>query len=175
MAAQIQVGPTWRLRGAVAGPLLVAAGLGIAAAAVGPWRSAATAAIQAPTPTIDPRLLIVPQTTTVQARLTADMRLSGTLSPTIPGPNALSLTIRDRAGHLVRGGRLHLVATMPGMDTGMVPSRAVLAPHGDRYSGQLSLPMFGRYRATVAIAAPGGPYTGTLTIGVFPPGFSAGR
>ena len=114
------------------------------------------------TATVDPRLLIRPQTIRVDGALTSSTRLRGTLTPSIPGPNTLRLVVRQAAGTLVLGGRVEIVATMPGM--AMVPARATLIARGAGYTGIISLPMFGRYRAQVVVTTPHARYTGVTTL-----------
>jgi hypothetical protein len=171
MRDRVSVRRTGWHRGTVAGVVAVALGLGGATVAASTSRT--PAGVHTPNRKVDPRLVMVSRTTAVQARLSSDARLTGTLSPTIPGSNTLHLVIRDKAGAIVRGGHLRLSTTMPGMR--MVPIITTLVPQSDGYSGVLLLPMFGRYRATVRTDTPTGRYAGTLAIVLLPPTFTTVR
>jgi hypothetical protein len=124
--------------------------------------SSTVSAAPAAVPTVDPRLIIHPQTVAIAGVLSGGMHLSGTLYPTIPGANTLRLTLRRGSGEPVLGAHIRLVATMPGM--ALVHGRAVLAFRHGRYSGVLRLPMFGFYLAQVVVDTPAGHYTGVITL-----------
>lgn len=139
--------------------LLVLLGVGVALhAGVGSSGAAAPAA----TPTIDPRLIIHPRTVPIVATLSHGVQVSGTLYPAYPGRNTLRLVLRWQGGVLAPAAPLTLVATMPGM--AMAPIRARLAGHDLHYSGGVTLPMFGAYRAQIRILTPSGPSTGTVML-----------
>jgi hypothetical protein len=91
-----------------------------------------------------------------------DVLLTGTLTPSLPGLNTLSLSIRLPSGQAAQGGKVALILSMPGMT--MLSIRATLSAHGHGYEGHVPLPMFGPYRAQVAATALSGHYTGTLRL-----------
>jgi hypothetical protein len=113
-------------------------------------------------PTVDPRLIIRPRHAPIAAVLSHGIRLAGTLYPAYPGRNTLRLAVQGRAGTPALGKRVALVASMPGM--AMAPIRATLVARDHHYVGTLTLPMFGAYRAHVAVDTPAGRATGTLTL-----------
>jgi hypothetical protein len=113
-------------------------------------------------PSVDPRLIIRPRHAPIVAVLSHGVRLAGTLYPAYPGRNTLRLAVQGRSGSPATGHRVALVATMPGM--AMAPIRATLIARDQRYVGNLTLPMFGVYRARVVVDTPAGRATGTLTL-----------
>jgi hypothetical protein len=121
----------------------------------------------AATPTVDPRLILRARTLRIAEALPGGLRLVGTLYPTLPGPNTLRVAVRQRSRAPLQGGRVSLVATMPGM--AMAPARATLRWHNNGYTGTLRLPMLGRYRVQVVVDAPAGRSTGTVVIALLPP------
>ncbi len=121
-----------------------------------------------PTPTIDPRLILHPHTVAIAASLTHGLRLRGTLAPDLPGINALDLALYDPQTRRAHGSRLRLEATMPGMP--MSPVHATLTNTLGRYSGPISLPMFGTYRVAVEMSTTNGMATGVLTVTIPLPG-----
>ncbi len=121
-----------------------------------------------PTPTIDPRLILHPHTVAIAAALTHGLRLHGTLAPDLPGINALDLALSSSQTRLAHGSGLRLEATMPGMP--MLPVHATLPSSSGRYSGPISLPMFGTYRVAVEVSTTNGMVTGVLTVTIPLPG-----
>jgi hypothetical protein len=98
----------------------------------------------------------------VGAVLTGGVRVTGTLAPTLPGPNTVHLVVRGRAGATVPASHVGLVVTMPGM--AMRPITATLLARGHGYTGIIRLPMFGYYRTAVVVTGRAGRYTGALTL-----------
>ena len=94
--------------------------------------------------------------------------MTGTLAPTLPGPNTLHLVVSGRAGVAVQASHVGLVVTMPGM--AMRPIKATLVSRGHGYAGVIRLPMFGYYRAAVVVTGRAGRYTGALTLEIPLPG-----
>ena len=130
-------------------------------------RNSAVPAVS-PTPTIDPRLILHPHTVAIAAGLTYGLRLRGTLTPDLPGINALDLALSDPQSRRAHGSGLRLEATMPGMQ--MSPVHATLPSSSGRYSGPISLPMFGTYRVAVEVSTTNGMVTGVLTVTIPLPG-----
>ncbi|HVC81661.1 MAG TPA: hypothetical protein VNL35_14310 [Chloroflexota bacterium] len=98
------------------------------------------------TPTFDPRLIVHPQYVPLSGNA-GGVTLHGSLYPGYPGRNTLRVT--PAAGAIAPGSYLELVAVMPGM--GMIPVKGRLAAANGAYKGDLSLPMFGNYVATVTL------------------------
>jgi hypothetical protein len=73
--------------------------------------------------------------------------VDGTLRPSLPGLNIISLRILLPGRQVARGGRVSLVLSMPGMS--MMPVHTTLTASGQGYRGRAILPMFGSYRARV--------------------------
>lgn len=111
---------------------------------------------------VDPRLVLHPHTTSITGSLAGGLKVSGTLSPTIPGKNTLRLALRSANGQPVPAGHVSLVVTMPGMS--MPPIRATLHAQGSAYASTIRIPMFGRYHATVTFATPTRHYTGAMAV-----------
>lgn len=110
-------------------------------------------------PPVDPRLVIDPATVPVTGAL-GTQALRGALYPALPGPNRLRVTI---AGYQPReGDRMALAVTMPGMQ--MAPLRIHLVPSARGFSGTLTLPMFGTYRAHLTLIAGTTRQTGTASL-----------
>jgi hypothetical protein len=150
-----------RRRGALpaAGALVILSALaGVALAVV---RLVAPAGADTVHPIVDTRLVLAPRTVAIQAALPRGLQLRGTLFPALPGPNRVRLVASHGAGARIGTGQMHLVVTMPGMP--MRPIAATLSAHGDSYNGTLHLPMFGLYRAAVALSSARSRYTGALT------------
>lgn len=112
--------------------------------------------------TVDPRLVLHRQTVPFSGAIAGGVSLDGTLSPSLPGLNTISLRILLPGRRVARGGQLHVVLSMPGM--AMVPVRATLTANSHGYRGRVVLPMFGRYRAQVDALTPGGRYTGAVIL-----------
>jgi hypothetical protein len=117
---------------------------------------------QALTTSTDVGLILRPHTVRFSGALAGGASIEGTLSPSLPGPNAISLRVILPGGRAARDGRVALTLDMPGMV--MRPVRAVLTGSGQGYRGRISLPMFGSYLAQVVAATTLGQYTGTLII-----------
>ena len=98
----------------------------------------------------------------VGAVLTGGVRVTGTLAPTLPGPNTVHLVVSGRASAAVQASHVGLVVTMPGM--AMRPITATLLARGPGYAGIIRLPMFGYYRTAVVVTGRAGRYTGALTL-----------
>ncbi len=113
-------------------------------------------------PVVDRRLILHAHSTRVSGWLAGGLHLAGTLYPTLPGPNVLRVAVVAQHLAPVRGSRVEVVATMPGM--AMRPARATLVPCAAGYCGSLTLPMFGRYQVQTVIATPSGRLTGSLGI-----------
>jgi hypothetical protein len=156
MTARIRLGLMAR---AVAGVALAV--VLVARAQVGP---AAATARQAPTPTIDPRLILHPGVKRFVAAFGGGLRVAGALDPSIPGSNAMRLSAPGGRA----SGRLVVRITMPGMV--MVPIAATLTPHGGGFTGRITLPMFGTYRADMTLMSAGRPIHGTATLEIPLPG-----
>src|SRR5689334_17237233 len=69
----------------------------------------------APTPTIDPRLVLHPHTVAIAVVLTDDVRLTGTLAPDLPGKNTFDVVLQGSLARARSGSPLRLEATMLGM------------------------------------------------------------
>jgi hypothetical protein len=112
---------------------------------------------------IDPRLVIHPARTQVQAVLSNGIIVTGFLSPTIPGKNRVRLVIHRGVTGAHRPAAITLTVMMRGMP--MAPARATLirSAHDD-YAGTITLPMFGVYRASVVVTTPAGKQRGIMTI-----------
>ena len=106
--------------------------------------------------------MLQPRTVGVGAVLTGGLRVTGTLAPTLPGPNTVQLVVRGRAGATVPASHVGLVVTMPGM--AMRPIKVALVSQGHGYAGVIRLPMFGFYRAAVVVTARAGRYMGGFTL-----------
>ena len=133
----------------------------VARAQVGP----ATATVQqVPTPTVDPRLILHPRARRFVAAFGPGFRVAGTLDPSIPGANAIRLAAPG--GHA--SGRLVVRVTMPGM--AMAPIAATLTAHGGGFTGRVTLPMFGTYRADMTLRHAGRSVRGTATLEIPLPG-----
>jgi hypothetical protein len=111
--------------------------------------------------TIDPRLILQRRALPVTAKLGAHVEVVGTLYPSIPGPNTLSLKVHGATAK-TEGPRISI--TMPGMR--MVPIMITLAPKGDAYSGTVQLPMLGYYQAVVSLVVGTQVVTGTMQLAV---------
>ena len=155
-------------RALVAGGGLFVVLIGVGAALLATGQHAAAPVAPAATPTVDPRLIVRPRTVAIAGVLSNGLHLAGTFYPAYPGRNTLYLTVRRGAQGRYVAGRIALSATMPGM--AMLPVRGTLAAGGQRYTGTLTLPMFGTYRVTVAIATPGAAATGAITLTLSLPG-----
>lgn len=98
------IGPHTRVRRRrggmlVGGVLAVMLGLGCVALGAGSsWSRWSRVDAPAATPTVDPRLIVVPRTAPIQGALSGGVRLRGTLSPAIPGPNTLRLWASNGVG-----------------------------------------------------------------------------
>jgi hypothetical protein len=116
-------------------------------------RSPQTGPASTPIPTIDPRLIILPHTASFHGTLAPNLPLAGTLYPCIAyRPNRLVITVP--ASIAQPAPFLSLVATMP--DMRMVPVRARLVRHGQRYLGTINLPMFGVYDLHIVLGSASG-------------------
>jgi hypothetical protein len=149
------------------GGLLVALLVGGAALlAVG--QQAAPSAVPTATPTIDPQLIVRPRTIRIAGTLANGLPLDGTLYPAYPGSNTLNLTLPRGSQRRYGGDRIALSATMLGM--AMRPVNGTLVARGQRYTGALTLPMFGTYRVKVVVASPGAATAGSVTLTLSLPG-----
>ncbi len=107
----------------------------------------------APTPTIDPRLIVQPRTST-QAVSLGGLQVLLVASPLIPGTNRLVVRLTDH-GLGVTGARVSIAAGMVGML--MRPLRFGVREVGNgRYEADGPLPMFGPWRLSVGIERRGG-------------------
>jgi len=149
-----------RRRGLV-GAVLAIGAIPLAFAA-GAHLGGGTPATPAPAPSADPRLVLrareVPITGTLAGRA-----LRGSLYPGFPGTNTLRIAVPGSAPE----GRaadipLTLVAVMPGMR--MVPATAHLRWGDGAYRGVIALPMFGTYRARLALGSGTPPQRGTARL-----------
>ena len=136
--------------------------LGVGMALHGGVYSARGTAVPAATATIDPRLVIYARTAPITGVLTGGVLVRGTLYPAYPGRNTLHVVLRRRGGVLAPRAPVVLLVTMPGM--AMAPIHAQLTGRDSRYTGAITLPMFGAYRAQVSVATSGGHATGTMTL-----------
>ena len=112
----------------------------------------------------DARLVLHARSAPIGGLLADGTRLTGTLYPAMPGANTVRMVLQGRAATRPLGGRIELVATMPGM--AMVPARATLIARNGAYTGVLTLPMFGRYQARAVLDTPTGRITGRLVLAV---------
>lgn len=117
--------------------LLVAAGATVALIRPG----SSPVASQAQT-TVDPRLVLHPTTIGLSGTLSG-APFTGTISPAIPGPNRLRITLHPSRSTSPQPASLRVEATMPGMK--MSPAHATLYSTGRTYVGTIDLAMFGRY------------------------------
>lgn len=115
---------------------------------------------------VDPRLVVRPHTERLSVPLTGGPRLAGSLYPALPGPNTLRLAALQ--GDRATSGRVEVTVTMLGM--AMTPVHATLSAHGHGYSGTVTLPMFGHYRAGIVVHTPSGRYSGAVIIALTLPG-----
>jgi hypothetical protein len=155
-------------RALVLGSGLLAVLLVVGAALLAVGQQAAPPAVPAATPTVDPRLIVRPRTIRITGTLSNGLHLDGTLYPAYPGRNTLHLTVPRGTQRWYGGDHIALSATMPGM--AMRPIKGTLVARGHRYTGALTLPMFGTYRVGVVMAAPGAATTGSITLTLSLPG-----
>lgn len=101
-----------------------------------------------PTPAIDRRLILHPQTFTAHGVVSGHGPFTLQLYPAIPGKQQLQLVLPP----YTRVGAVKLAFSMPGM--AMPAVRIRLVAHRGTYRGTVTLPMFGRYLVEVTI----GPY-----------------
>jgi hypothetical protein len=113
-------------------------------------------------PAADARLVLRRHAEPFASTIAGGVVLNGILSPSLPGVNTIRLTIRLPGRQPARGGRVHLVLTMPGM--AMPPVRATLVARHHGFGGSVALPMFGDYRAQVDADLDGGRYRGSLNM-----------
>jgi hypothetical protein len=111
---------------------------------------------------VNPHLVLHPQAVPFSGTIGGDATLRGTLTPSLPGPNSIDLSILIPGRGTAWGGRVVMVLIMPGM--GMQPIRTTLAAGRRGYEGTVALPMFGRYLAQFDALTAGGRYTGTLSL-----------
>jgi hypothetical protein len=116
------------------------------------------------TPTINPRLVLRPHTVAFSGVLKDGSQLRGTLYPGFATQQNTLHVVIQRKGQLVARGHLDLSATMLGMH--MLPVKGRLSAGHNGYSGLLYVPMFGNYRATIVLTAPGTHTTGVVTLSV---------
>jgi hypothetical protein len=149
----------WGIAGLGASLLLLGAGVGLQG-----LKSADSRPSSAPTaPTaLDPRLVLHRQTVPFSGTIAGGVSVDGTLWPSLPGLNTISLRLLRPGRQVARADRLSLVLSMPGMT--MLPVHATLIASGQGYRGRAILPMFGRYRARVDAAIASGRYTGVLNL-----------
>jgi hypothetical protein len=115
---------------------------------------------QTPPLTVDPRLVLRPQAVPFSGTIAGGVALGGTLSPSLPGANTITLRIALPGGRAAQGGHVSLVLSMTGM--AMRAVHATLTASGQGYRGSAVLPMFGRYRAEVDAMTAGGRYSGAI-------------
>jgi len=111
---------------------------------------------------VDPRLIIQPTRTHMQSVLSNGIILTGSLSPTIPGKNAVQIVVHSRLTGAQRPVAITLQATMAGMH--MIPTRALLTHTVRGYAGTITLPMFGAYHLSVALQLVTGTQRGVIII-----------
>lgn len=140
---------------------ILAGGLGLHARASAHPRPTTLAAHTA----IDPRLIVRPHSTAVTATLAGGLRLTGDLTPSLPGMmNTLTLRGPVDGGSTTTTAAINLTLTMPGMR--MFPVHATLAFHAGTYRGRLWVPMFGSYLARLSADTGSGRLAGTAVITV---------
>jgi hypothetical protein len=109
-----------------------------------------------------PRLILPRHTVPFAGTIDGGIVCYGTLSPSLPGVNTITLSLRPPGRLAARGGLVSLVLSMPGM--AMRPVKATLIASSEGYRGSAILPMFGRYRAQVDASTADGRYTGALSL-----------
>jgi hypothetical protein len=144
--------------------IVVAVILVFSSRSTGASNTARSTLVPAATPTIDPRLILHPRALPLSAALANGIHLGGTLSPSIPGPNTITLRVTRANDTAARATSIELVITMPGMS--MAPIHERLDPQKGAYTGVVRLPMFGVYTAHVRYMAADGPQAGTLNLTV---------
>ena len=112
----------------------------------------------------DPHLTLRGGSVPFAGVLSGHARLEGTIAPSLPGVNTLTVRIELAGAQEARGGAVALVLTMPGMT--MLPVRATLTATSQGYRGSVVLPMFGHYRAQVDALITGGRHTGVMSVAV---------
>jgi len=151
----------WRARWSVVGP-----GLGLLLLGVGllGLRSADSQPRSAPVVATSGHSLLILRggPTPFAGALGGHATLRGTISPSLPGLNTLTLRIDLPGGRVAWGGHVSLVLTMPGM--AMLPVRATLTASSQGYRGSAIVPMFGRYRAQVDATTASGRYHGAVSV-----------
>jgi hypothetical protein len=156
---------TRRIQWLLAGPclflLLLGAGVGILSIRGASSHSGAAAA---PSIRVDSRLVLHRQTVPFSDTLAGGVTLTGTLSPSLPGLNTLTLRLHVPDRQAARDGQIELEISMPGM--AMRPIRAILAMNSHGFSGYAALPMFGRYRAQMQASIGGRRYMGEFLLTV---------
>jgi hypothetical protein len=154
--------------------------LGLALGLHGMTDASSRAAGTLPAPAaVDPRLVLHPHAVPFSGSIAGGVSVDGTLWPSLPGLNTLSLRILLPGRQVAHSGRVHLVLSMPGM--AMRPMQATLTARSQGYRGSIALPMFGRYRAQVDAWTAGGRYAGAfsltlpLTLASLPTGAGSAR
>jgi hypothetical protein len=113
-------------------------------------------------PALDPRLVLHRHAVPFSGSIAGGVSVDGTLWPSLPGLNTLSLRILLPDRQVAHSGRVHLVLSMPGMAMRPVPATLIARSQG--YRGSVALPMFGRYRAQVDASTAGGRYMGAFSL-----------
>jgi hypothetical protein len=116
----------------------------------------------AATATIDPRLILHPRTMPLSATLGNGIHLRGTLSPSLPGTNTITLGLTQTQSAATLPKYIDLVITMPGMR--MSPIHERLNFQKGAFTGAIRLPMFGAYTAQVKFVTADGPRSGNLNL-----------
>jgi hypothetical protein len=162
---------SWSLMGLGLSLILLGAGVGLQglqSAALRPSRAPA-----APT-ALDPRLVLHRHPVPFSGTIAGGVAVDGTLWPSLPGRNTISLHLLLPGRQVARDGQVTLVLSMRGM--AMRPVQATLTASSQGYRGSVALPKFGPYHAQVDATTAGGRYTGAvnlilpLTLGSLPPG-----
>jgi hypothetical protein len=148
---------SWSITGLGLGRLLLGSFLGLQGMTSAPAPPSAAPARAA---TVEPRLIVHQEFVPFAGTITGGATVAGTVRPSLPGMNTLSLRILLPGRRAAQGGTVTLALSMPGM--AMLPEQATLTASGGSYRGSVVLPMFGRYRARVAAVLAGDRYTGSL-------------
>jgi hypothetical protein len=149
----------WSIVGLGVSLLLLGTGVGLQGLkSVGSRPSSAPTAPTA----LDARLVLHRHAVPFSGIIAGGVTVDGTLWPSLPGLNTISLRILLPGRQVARGGRVSLVLSMPGM--AMRPVHATLTARSQGYRGSVALPMFGRYHAQVDASTAGGRYRGAVSL-----------
>jgi hypothetical protein len=160
----------WSFVGLGMSLLLIGAGIGVQGMTSANSRPSTVPTLATP---VDPFLVPNRQTVFFSGTIADNATLNGTISPSLPGLNTMSLNIMPARRQVAWGGQVTLVITMPEM--AMPPVRATLSATRQGYRGMVALPMFGTYRVQADASTGAGQYTGAfsltlpLTLGSLPP------